>query len=309
MLAWLPYADTDELTERIGALPDGVEWESISSEKPHGDRAGEVGFYVQPYLAPSGVLDPIAEWSSLEVVQIQSAGYDNLLDSIPEQVTLCNAAGVHDASTAELAIALALANGRRLDTYARQQANREWNGIWGSSLAEKRVLILGYGRIGKAVEARLAGFEVGSITKVASRARDDIHGTDELPELLPQADVVVIIAPHTPQTDKIMNAETLALLPDDALVINVARGKLVDTDALLAECSSGRLRAGLDVTDPEPLPTDHPLWTCPGVTISPHVGGASSAFPPRTNKLIAAQLRRWATGEPMEHVVKPGRRV
>ena len=131
-----------------------------------------------------------------------------------------------------------------------------------------------------------------------------MHATAELPELVPDADVVIVIAPLTPDTEGMINAELLALMPDDALLVNVARGRLVDTDALVAETGSGRLRAALDVTDPEPLPSDHPLWRIPNVMISPHVGGASSAFWPRADRLVAAQLRRFVAGEPLENVVE-----
>ena len=131
-----------------------------------------------------------------------------------------------------------------------------------------------------------------------------MHAIDELPELLPDADVVIVIAPHTPETEGLIAAEQLALLPDGALLVNVARGPLVDTDALVAETGSGRLRAALDVTEPEPLPPDHPLWRIPGVLISPHVGGASSAFFPRADRLVAAQLRRFAAGEELENMIR-----
>ena len=133
-----------------------------------------------------------------------------------------------------------------------------------------------------------------------------VHPIEELHRLLPQADVTFVIAPHTPQTDGMIGARELALLPDGALLVNVARGKLVQTDALVAELTTGRIRAALDVTDPEPLPADHPLWRQPGVLISPHVGGASSAFFPRADRLMAAQLDRFIAGQPLENIVKPG---
>ncbi|MFW6599864.1 2-hydroxyacid dehydrogenase [Propionibacteriaceae bacterium Y2011] len=309
MLAWLPFADADDLQARIGGLPDGVEFEPATSGTELGASPDKVEFFVLPYLSGTAALDRIDEFTSLQVVQTQTAGYEDVLARIPDSVTLCNGAGIHDASTAEIAIALALANGRHLDDFARNQTSGSWAPQWGTSIADKRVLILGYGQIGKAIEARLAGFEIASITRVARTPRDGVRPVSELPELLPEADVVFVIAPHTPQTDKILDAAALALLPDGALVVNVARGKLVDTDALVAETSSGRLRAALDVTDPEPLPAGHPLWTIPGVTISPHIGGASSAFQPRADKLIKAQLTAWAAGEPLAHVVKEGHSV
>jgi phosphoglycerate dehydrogenase-like enzyme len=216
---------------------------------------------------------------------------------------------VHDASTAELAIALALASGRGLDGYARDQPAGGWRPTFGRSLADRRVLIIGYGNIGRAIERRLQGFEVASITRVASTARQGpprVHAVDELHDLLPQADVVILIAPHTPETEGLISREELRLLPDNALLVNVARGKLVDTDALVAELSTGRIRAAMDVMDPEPLPDGHPLRALPNALITPHIGGMSSAFFPRADRLIAAQLRRFMTGEPLENVVSGG---
>jgi phosphoglycerate dehydrogenase-like enzyme len=200
-------------------------------------------------------------------------------------VSLHNAAGVHDASTAELAVGLAIARLRRLDEFAVAQARGAWLHDFTPALADRTVLILGYGNIGQAVERRLAGFEV-NIIRVATTARTDdegreIHGQDELPALLPIADVVIVIMPQTPATTKLINADFLARMKDGAVLVNVARGAIVDTDALLAEVTTGRISAALDVTDPEPLPSDHPLWTAPGVLISPHVGGSTSAFAPR----------------------------
>lgn len=307
MLAWLPYADEDELTARIGALPDGVRFEPVDRKRLIGDSIAEVQFFVLPYLTGVKSLARVDEMAALQVVQTQTAGYEDVLAHVPASATLCNGAGIHDTSTAELALALALANGRHLDDFARNQTSGTWRPQWGTALADQRVLILGYGRIGKAIEERVRAFEPESITRVASRARDGVHGVDDLGSLLPEADVVFLIAPHTPRTDRLLDARALALLPDGALVVNVARGRLIDTDALVAETRSGRLRAALDVTDPEPLPSDHPLWTVPGVTISPHIGGASSAFHRRTDALIKAQLHRWAAGEELANVVKqPG---
>ena len=276
MLAWLPYADENELVSRIGPLPTGVTFEPVDRHEPNGPSIDKVEFFVLPYLTGAKTLARVGEMTSLQVIQTQTAGYESVIDLVPGAVALCNGAGIHDTATAEMALALAL-----------------------------RITILGYGHIGKSIESRVAAFEPASITKVASRARDDIHGTDELAELLPRTDVLFVIAPLTPQTEGLLDAAALALLPDNALVVNVARGKIIDTDALVAETTSGRLRAALDVTDPEPLPQDHPLWTIPGVTISPHVGGASSAFHPRADAVIKAQLHRWAAGEPLENIVKP----
>ena len=270
------------------------------------DSIAEVEFYVLPYMKGEEVLDRVDEMKQLKVIQTLTAGVENFLPYVPDGVILCNAAGVHDASTAELAVALALASGRHLDHFARNQPSGTWESRFGISLADKRVLIIGYGNIGAAIERRLAGFEVASVTRVARRPRSDpvkVHEIGALPDLLSQADVVFLVAPHTPQTEGMIGSRELAALPDGAVLVNIARGKLVDTSALLAETSTGRIRAAIDVTDPEPLPPDHPLWRTPGVLISPHVGGASSAFFPRADRLIAAQLRRFAAGHKLENIV------
>lgn len=309
-VAWVPYADRAEAERRLGSSLAGLELDFYlgdSDELPA--TLGEVVFYVLPYLKGTGVLDRVADMHRLEVVQTLTAGYEDYLPLLPDQVTLCNAAGLHDTSTAELAVALALASGRHLDQAARNQVSGTWDQRFGRSLADQRVLIAGYGHIGAAVEARLQGFEVASVTRVSRRGRTGpppVHPIGDLPMLLPEADVVFVTAPYTPETEGMFGARELGLLPDGALLVNVARGKLVDTAALLAELSVGRITAALDVTDPEPLPASHPLWHAPGVLISPHIGGPSSAFAPRADRLIAAQLARFAAGQPLENVVRPG---
>jgi phosphoglycerate dehydrogenase-like enzyme len=307
-LAWVPYADRAEAERRLKGIPAGLEldfYRADGEELP--GTIDEVAFYVLPYMRGPAVLARAAEMPKLQVVQTLTAGYEEFLPLVPPGVTLCNAAGLHDTSTAELAIALALASGRRLDEFARNQSIGAWRFAFGRALADQRVLIVGYGHIGRAIEQRLDGFEVASVTRVARHARTGptpVYPIEDLHRLLSQADVTFLIAPHTPQTEGMIGAAELALLPDGALLVNVARGKLVDTDALVAALETGRIRAALDVTDPEPLPPDHPLWHQPGVLISPHVGGASSAFFPRADRLMAAQLNRFMAGQPLENVVK-----
>ncbi|HRC65133.1 MAG TPA: 2-hydroxyacid dehydrogenase [Dermatophilaceae bacterium] len=267
---------------------------------------------VRVVVPPMGTTERLARLTALPglaVVQVFTAGYDHVLAHLPSGVTLCNAAGVHDASTAEFAVALMLAAQRGIPEFARAQERGEWIGqrAW-PALGDRRVLIVGYGRIGRALAARLAPFEV-SLTAVASRPRagDDVvervHGFDELPWLLPHHDIVVLLTPLTDTTRGLADAAFLASMPDGALVVNVARGQVLDTAALLAETATGRLRAALDVTDPEPLPPDHPLWHAPGVLVAPHVGGAGDTFRPRMVRLLREQLTRYAAGAPLLHVV------
>lgn len=251
-----------------------------------------------------------AQWSRLEgvsvgLVQSQSIGYDGIREKLPAGLVYANATSVHETATAELAMALLLASQRGLDDFVRQAESGEWRGGRRPSLADRTVLILGYGGVGRAVEQRLAGFEVARVIRVASRARTDaagtVHGVAELAALLPDAEVLVIATPLNDATRGLVGAAELALLPDHAVVVNVARGPVLDTAAVLAE--AGRLRFGLDVTDPEPLPRDHPLWAAPGVLISPHVGGAASAMEPRMARLLRRQIDHLLAGEPPENVI------
>ena len=164
------------------------------------------------------------------------------------------------------------------------------------------MLIVGAGDLGEQTAKRLVGFGAQPVL-VAHSARDGVHATAELPDLLPHADVVVLTVPLTPDTEGMVDAAFLAALPDRALLVNVARGKVVDTDALVAECASGRLRAALDVTDPEPLPSEHPLWDAPGLILTPHEGGNTTATPRRMVALIQTQLDRLAAGDEPANVV------
>lgn len=302
-LVLLPWADYREaLGDAAAGLDVAVYDGMVEPEQPLLDR---VGFYVPPYMGGTPTVALMRRMPSLQVVQTLTAGVDNVWPYLPAGVSLHNAAGVHDASTAELVIGLILARLRRIDDFARAQSSGEWLAGRYDALADRTVLILGYGRVGRAVEARLAGFEV-DVVRVARTARTtpeglQVHGFDDLPQLLPTADVVVVIVPQTPETTGMVDAAFLARLKDGALLVNAARGPVVVTTDLLAELTSGRLRAAVDVTDPEPLPPDHPLWRASGVLISPHVGGNTSAFLPRAHRLVARQLHRWRAGEPLEN--------
>ena len=292
-----------------GEIP-GLEMVTWDIHEPH-PRADEVAVVVPPYLDPHQRLDLLGTLPRLELVQLLTAGYDNVTPHLPRGVTLCSGGGIHDASTAELALTLMLASIRGIPDFVRAQDQRHWipTRIW-PALADRRVLVVGYGKVGRAIAARLLAFET-TVTAVASRARDGdelvetVHGIDELPALLPDQDVVVVITPLTDATAGLVDAGFLAAMKDGALVVNVARGKVADTDALLAEAASGRLRVAVDVTDPEPLPADHPLWSTPNVLVSPHVGGASTAFRPRALALVRRQLAAYAEGRPLESVVSP----
>lgn len=303
---WLPFDDEAKAVAALGPLPEGLEVDCYRRDGALPASIGEVELLVAPYMAPPlPLLERIDEMTSLKVIQLQSAGYDNYVPFLRPGMKLANAAGVHDTATAELAVALALVNLRKLDNFARNMPSGTWNLEFADSLADRRVLIVGYGRIGAAIERRVSAFEVASVTRVARSPRTDpvVHPVTELRSLLPEADVVFVITPLTPQTEGLIRAEELAAMPDGALLVNVARGKVVDTDALVEAVKDGRIRASLDVTDPEPLPSDHPLWTSPGVFISPHAGGQADAFYPRVHRLMRAQLERFAAGQPLANIV------
>ncbi|HET9632714.1 MAG TPA: 2-hydroxyacid dehydrogenase [Terrabacter sp.] len=296
-----------EYAQALGDL-DGLDVVVWDMEQPH-PRGAEIRLAVVPYMTKLRLPDVVEGLDALEVVQLQSAGYEQFVDGLPDGVTLCNAAGVHDASTAELALTLTLASIRDIPEFVAAQARSRWEPLrLRTALADRRVLVLGYGQIGRAIAGRFAPFEV-SLTAVASRARDGdelvplVHGIDELPELLPHHDVVVVIVPLTDATRGLLDAAMLGRMPDGALLVNVARGPVVDTQALVAECASGRLRAALDVTDPEPLPADHPLWTTPGVLVTPHVGGATDAMRPRAMALVRRQVEALLAGQPVGNAV------
>jgi phosphoglycerate dehydrogenase-like enzyme len=294
---WLPFEP-----ERLDEVPTGLEVDVYDGTGPLPSTAGEVEFYVPDYGGGQKVVEIIPELPRLEVVQTLSAGVDDIRPYVGKGVVLCNARGVHDASTAELAVTLSLASLRGIPDFVRAQPSGKWAFEIRPALADKTVLIVGYGSIGAAVERRLTGFEC-EVLRVARSAHDGVEATDALPGLLPRADVVILTVPATDETRGLVDAGFLAAMRDGALVVNVARGCVVDTEALLAEVGSGRLLAALDVTEPEPLPPEHPLWRAPGVLISPHVGGASSAFWPRAYALVRDQLRRYAAGEPLANVV------
>jgi phosphoglycerate dehydrogenase-like enzyme len=209
---------------------------------------------------------------------------------------------VHDASTAELAVGLTIASLRKFPEFVRAQESGDW--LYGryDALADKTVLIVGFGSVGEALEQRLIPFEV-TIMKVARTARAGVSGFESLAQLLPQADVVVLTAPLTEQTRGLVDSEFIFAMKQGALLVNVARGPVVNTEDLLAAVKTGRIRAALDVTDPEPLPADHELWRTPGVLISPHVGGNTTAFLPRAYRLVREQLQRYVANEPLHNIM------
>ncbi|HZR59315.1 MAG TPA: 2-hydroxyacid dehydrogenase [Terriglobales bacterium] len=279
----------------------------------------KIDFWI-PFLPP-----PVAQtqWPYLkgvQVVQAPWAGVDSLRPIFPPEVTLCDARGVHDIPTAELAVTLILAMQKNFPFYIQQQENGHWavapKGLSDTlshakikippvpmnEVADATVLIVGYGSIGKAIEARLTPFGA-KFLRVARSPREGVEPVNRLDELLGLADIIVLMMPLTSQTRLMMDAKRLAKMKLGALLVNVARGPIVDTDALLAALNEGRIRAALDVTDPEPLPDGHPLWKAPNLLITPHVAGDSAKFMKRLFTFASEQAERYARGEPLLNIV------
>lgn len=304
-LSFLPHLDP---VEGVEVLP----YDPKDMDSPPGDGR-DVDVLSLPFVAGRW-MRRMDEVPGLRAVVLASAGFEHALPHLPAGVDLANAVGVHDTATAELALALMLGAQRALPVYAHTQAAGRWDRTGAGqrrSLADSRVLVVGYGGVGRAVARRLVAGEC-EVVAVASREREGdelverVHGIESLSDLLPAADVVVLAVPLTDVTRGLVGAQELALLPDDALVVNVARGGVLDNEALRAECASGRLRAALDVTDPEPLPDDHPLWFTPGVLITPHVGGGTPASYPRMGAYLGRQLAAYRDTGRLENVVATG---
>lgn len=270
--------------------------------------SGVVDVVVAPYMGAAGCIGAVAGVAGVRLVQLLTAGFDGIFEQVPENIAVANAAGVHDDSTAELTMALVLAAQRGIPDFVRAQAAGAWlRPGFLPSLADRRVVVLGYGGVGRAIVARLLPFRA-EVTAVASRPRagdelvSQVHGLADLPAVLPTTEILIVALPLTGSTRGLIDDAVLSALPDDALVVNIARGPVVDTGAILRHAD--RLRFALDVTDPEPLPPGHPLWKAPGVLITPHVGGPSTAFRPRAVAMLQAQLGRIAAGEEPMHIVR-----
>jgi phosphoglycerate dehydrogenase-like enzyme len=293
------------------------------ADQPDGDV--EIDFWIAP---PNLKITQrqLPHLRGLRVVQSLWAGVDLLLPLLPPGLTLCDAQGVHDIPTAEWVVTAIVAMQRYLPFYFALQQQEDWAGRrnsqqryrqWHESTAQfgspalidevanATVLIVGYGSIGKAIEARLAPFGARFL-RVARHAREGVEPVSQLDELLPRADIVVLITPLTPETKHLMDAARIARMKPGALLVNAARGPVVETDALVEALMETRIRAAVDVTDPEPLPAGHPLWKAPNLLITPHVAGASAQYIKRALKLASEQAQRYARDEPLINVVASG---
>lgn len=302
MNLWVP----DDVHKKYWAgLPREVRVYGLPREGVLPDAVAEAEFFVPPFGQRARVAEFFARAGKLTVVQTLSAGVDWILPIVPNNIMLADAAGVHDVPVAEWVVAAILAMQKRLPEALVQQRIGQWDPLQLSELEGLSVMILGYGSLGRAVEARLRAF--GShLTRVARRPRHGVHAVAELPGLLPHMDAVVVLVPLTPETEHMVDAAFLARMKEGALLVNAARGRVVDTEALLEVLAGGRIRAALDVTDPEPLPEGHPLWTSPNLMITPHVAGSSPRFLQRAFRLVRTQVERYLRGQPLANVVRGG---
>ena len=296
---------TPDAAEYVGDLPPDVEilvWDGTGAPPAGADR---IQLFVGRYDAPPPPGEALRALPALQVIQLVSAGVEPWLTLMPDGVLLCNGRGVHGASTAELAVAGMLAVLRRIPEFFALQRAAEWTPLDADGLTGRRLLVVGAGDIGQRIAAVARVFDA-SATLVARTRRDDVHPLDDLPRLVPEHDVVAIAVPHTPDTHHLVDAKFLAAMRDGALLVNIARGGIVDTDALVAELTSRRLHAFLDVTDPEPLPPGHPLWNAPNLILTPHVGGGTLGWQRRAYQLVRDQVLRFHSGQPLHNQVQHG---
>lgn len=297
---------SQDLIDAVGAFPENLKpvlWDLNNDPQVPLD---DIEIAVMPYMATADTLRSIRKAENLKVVQTQTTGFDGMVELIGDRADINTAAGVHAASTAEMAIGLAIASLRGFPQAVRDQQEGHWNPQQWPGLADRTVGLVGVGGIGDEIRKRLEPFEA-NLLRFGSTARTDEHGqvfaTSDLPAHAPKIDVLILIVPLNDSTHHLVDAPLLAKLPDGATVVNVARGPVVDTDALVAEVASGRLNVASDVFDPEPLPQDHPLWKCPNALIIPHNGGNTAAFFPRMVKLLQRQVAAWSAGEIGENLV------
>lgn len=299
MDAWLP--DTPARTS-VGDLPEAVEVHLIPRVGALPPEFEAVEFLVPPF-GSRRVIEALPRLGALRVIQVNSAGVDWIAPAVPEGVALCSARGTRDAPVAEWVVGAILDSFKGFARYRRQQEQSQWTPRMPRELAGSRALIVGYGSIGRAVAERLRPFGV-EVTAVASRRRGNARGPEALDELLPRADIVIVLLPATPETAGLIDRQKLARLRTGALLVNAGRGTVVDMEALIDELQAGRLEAALDVTDPEPLPPDSPLWKLPNVLLTPHIAGDSPAADRRVYELVGEQIRRHLEGRPLLNVVR-----
>jgi len=291
-------------------LPNGVELATVPRDPDEHPDLARVEVLVPPYR--SSVLDALPDMSALRLVQALESGVDWLLPHVPAGITVCNSRGAHDAAVAEWVLGVVLAMQRKLPEHldAQRQAlwrnvvrRDEWQPPFAGDLEGSTVLIVGHGSIGAAVERRLGPFGV-DVLRVARRERPGVQKVSELPGLLPRADVVVVLVPLSPETEGLIGAEEIGAMRPGALLVNAGRGRLVDQEALTEALYEERIRAALDVADPEPLPADHRLWSAPHLLLTPHMAGDTPRRFRRSWQFAGEQVERLLAGRPLENVVQ-----
>ncbi|GAB3431743.1 2-hydroxyacid dehydrogenase [Actinophytocola sediminis] len=280
--------------EGVAALA-GIDGITVVRYDPERPLPTDADVLVPSFLSEVDPAVYVAQLPSLRLIQLQTTGAENWVGRIPERVLLSTARGAHGGSTAEWALGALIAVYRELIPFEWARQARDWTRRPTDTLQDKRVLVLGAGDLGQRMRRRLEAGDA-TATLVGTRARAGVHGIDEVPDLLGEHDAVVLMVPLTARTTGLVDAEFLARMPDGAVLVNAARGKVVHTEALLAELTSGRLLAALDVTDPEPLPADHPLWTAPGLLLTPHVAGSVFDVRRRAYAVVAEEVARFASG-------------
>lgn len=273
---------------------------SMDADLPAAAKAAEV--LIPGFLAGGAVGEVMASLPQLKLVQLMTAGAEVWVGKTPPGVQLCTSRGAHGGATAEWAVGALLAVLHEFPQFVQRQAEGTWDRHPTDELAGKRVLVLGAGDLGSQVKRRLEAFDA-RVTMAARTARNGVISIDQVPAVLGGHDVVIVMVPLTAATKGLVNAEFLAAMPDGAVLVNAARGQIVATDALIAELTTGRLRATVDVTDPEPLPDGDPLWSTPNIFVTPHIAGAVPGAPGRALKVVTENLRRFAAGEPLQNVV------
>lgn len=297
---------TQELIDAVGPIPENLKAVLWDLENDPETPLEDIDIAILPYMANPQTLKNVRKAPNVKVVQTQTTGFDGMIDLIGDRADINTAAGVHAAATAEMALGLAIASLRGFPQSVRDQQQDRWNPQQWPGLADRTVGLVGVGGIGEEIRKRLEPFEV-NLLRFGSTARTDEHGeifaTSELAARAPEIEVLILIVPLNDSTRHLVDAQLLAKLPDGATVINVARGPVVDTDAIVAEVASGRLNMASDVFDPEPLPAGHPLWQHPNALVIPHNGGNTKAFFPRMVKLLKKQVQAWAAGNDGENLV------
>jgi phosphoglycerate dehydrogenase-like enzyme len=284
------------------ALPAGWTITNADVDAMSPEQLAQISIYVPRYMAGVRALSYTEKMPNLRLLQLLMAGYEDAIAFMKDGQKLCNARGVHDFSTSELAISMILAHFKNHAVFARHQAQGTWHHKTAGSLYGKRIAIVGAGSIGSKLAAMLSTFET-STQLYASHARDEIKAIEDLQKDVSTFDCIVLIVPLTDKTRNLVDAKILSAMKDGSLLVNVARGPVVNTEDLLAELSKGRISAALDVTDPEPLPNNHPLWSMPNCQIIPHVGGDSEAFEPQARKFLEQQFKEIAEGKPLRNEI------